>query len=203
MKSVYSIGTSRVTKDLDDESDEKKGDDKANSGSDSKHVAIDRMDILHSDGKHGAMLFSAASMEERSAQAKKEGSAGEKTMEGFSVGGEESDSSKEKEWQDEEKEESYLTAKMNTATAQLNLDSNDEGSNFQENNMNVQSDDLDLQLQGYASNAQEVLSGEFDAAYVKKYANPKIFLHALWNAAGPSAGAMVTCFDIIKVELEG
>jgi hypothetical protein len=48
-----------------------------------------------------------------------------------------------------------------------------------------------------------VSSGEFDAAYVKKYANPKTFLHALWNAAGPSAGAMVTCLDIIKDKLEG
>jgi hypothetical protein len=48
-----------------------------------------------------------------------------------------------------------------------------------------------------------VLLGEFDAAYVKKYANLKTFLHALWNAAGPSVGAMVICFDIIKDELEG
>ncbi len=56
------------------------------------------------------------------------------------------DSSKEKEWQDEEKEESYLTAKMNTTNTQLNLNSDDKGSNFQENNMSVRSDDLDLQL---------------------------------------------------------
>ncbi len=45
--------------------------------------------------------------------------------------------------------------------------------------------------------------GKFDAAFTKKYANPKTFLHALWNAAGPSVGAMVTCLDIIKDELEG
>jgi hypothetical protein len=48
-----------------------------------------------------------------------------------------------------------------------------------------------------------VSSGEFDAAYVKKYVNPKTFLHTLWNAAGPSAGAMVTCLNIIKNKLEG
>ena len=46
-------------------------------------------------------------------------------------------------------------------------------------------------------------SEEFGVAYLKKYANPKTFLHALWNAAGPSAGAMVTCLDIIKDKLEG
>ena len=94
-------------------------------------------------------------------------------------------------------------ANMNMATAQLHLGSNDEGSNFQENIMSIRSDDLDLNLQDYASNAQEVSSGEFNAAHVKKYANPKIFLQALWNAAGPSAGAMVTCLDILKDKLEG
>jgi hypothetical protein len=46
-------------------------------------------------------------------------------------------------------------------------------------------------------------SGEFNAAYVKKYANLKHFLHALWNAAGPLAEAMVTCLNIIKDKLEG
>jgi hypothetical protein len=69
--------------------------------------------------------------------------------------------------------------------------------------MSIRSGNIDLNSQDYLSNAQEVLAGEFDAAYVKKYANPKTFLHALWNAAGPSAGAMVTCLDIIKDELEG
>ncbi len=46
-------------------------------------------------------------------------------------------------------------------------------------------------------------SEEFGVAYLKKYANPKTFLHPLWNAAGPPAGAMVTCVDIIKDKLEG
>jgi hypothetical protein len=48
-----------------------------------------------------------------------------------------------------------------------------------------------------------VLSGEFNAAYLKKHPNPQTFLHALWNAAGPSAGAMVTCLEILKDELAG
>ena len=45
--------------------------------------------------------------------------------------------------------------------------------------MSIRSYDLDLNLQDYMSNAQEVSSGEFNAAQVKKYANPKTFLHAL------------------------
>ncbi len=90
---------------------------------------------------------------------------------------------------------------MNMATAQLYLGSNDKGSDFQENDMSIRSEDLDLNLLNYESNAQEVLSGEFNAAYVKKYVNPKTFLHALWNAAGPSAGAMVIYLDILKDKL--
>jgi hypothetical protein len=57
-KSAYSIGMSRVTKDSDDESGKEKGDGKADGSSNSKQVAIDAMDILHSNGKHGTILFS-------------------------------------------------------------------------------------------------------------------------------------------------
>jgi hypothetical protein len=63
--------------------------------------------------------------------------------------------------------------------------------------MSIRSSNLDLALQDYASNAQVVSLGKFDAAFTKKYANPKSFLHTLWNAAGPSVGAMVICLDII------
>ena len=88
----------------------------------------------------------------------------------------------------------------------LQLDSEEEGSNgsnFQEEDLSVRSNNLDLKLSDYESDAQEVSSGEFDANYVKKYATPKTFLHALWNTAGPSAGAMRTCLEIIKEELAG
>jgi hypothetical protein len=159
-QSVYSIGTPKVTKDSEDELGKEEEGKDANGSSTSKQVAIDGMDILHSNGKHWAMLFSTASMEELSKKASK----GERYMGVDSAGTEESDSSEENEWQEEEKVESYLTAKMNMATAQLHLGSNDEGSNFQENNMSICSDDLDLNLQDYASNAQVVLSGEFNAA---------------------------------------
>jgi hypothetical protein len=53
------------------------------------------------------------------------------------------------------------------------------------------------------SDPQEVLLGEFDAANIKKYTNPKTFLHALWNTAVPLVGAMVTCLGIIKNKLDG
>ncbi len=127
----------------------------------------------------------------------------ENNMEEDSAEGVESKSTDEAEWQEEDKEESHLTAKMNKATALLHLSSNDEGSNVQESNESVRSNNLDLNLQDYASNTKEVSSGEFDAAYFKKYANPKSFLHALWNEAGPSAGAMRNCLNIIKDKLEG
>ncbi len=164
-----------MTKNLEDESGEEEEDNQVDNSSASKQVAIDGINILHSNSKHGVTLFSTALMEEMSKKASK----GERYMEEDSAGRKESDSSEENEWQEEEKEESYLTANMIMATTQLHLGSNDEESNFQENDIIIRSDDLDLSLQDYASNAQEVLSGEFNAAYIKKYANPKTFLHAL------------------------
>ncbi len=46
-------------------------------------------------------------------------------------------------------------------------------------------------------------SGKFDARHVKKYATPESFKHVLWNTAGPSAGVMQICLEIIKEELLG
>jgi hypothetical protein len=118
----------------------------------------------------------------------------------------------ENEWHDEGREASTLQKNMNTATVQLQLDldgaeilssDSEEDSNFQESDMSVRSHDLDLSLDEYESDAQEVSSGEFNATHSKKYVNPTTFRHALWNAAGPSAGAMVTCLGILKDELEG
>jgi hypothetical protein len=87
------------------------------------------------------MLFSTASMEETNAQASKDK---EKMEEDFAEA-EKSTSTEEYEWQDEEKEENYLMAKMNEATAQINLGLEvEEGSDFQENNMSIRSGDLDL-----------------------------------------------------------
>jgi hypothetical protein len=198
-QSVYSIGTSKVTKDSEDESDEE-GDDAEVDGGTGKHeVAINGMDILYNDGMHGAMLLTTASMEETSEQESK----GKGDMDKDSASSKKSKSTKEEEWQEEEKEGSCLTARMNVATAQLHLSSNKEGSNYCKDDTSIRSDDLDLNLQDYASDAQEVSLGEFDAAFTKKYANPKSFLHALWNAAGPSVKAMVICVDILKEELEG
>ncbi len=90
-QSVYSIGTSKVTKDSEDDSGKEEEGKEADGSSASKHAAIDGMDILHSNGKHGATLFSTALMEETSKKASK----GERYMRADSAGREESDSSKE------------------------------------------------------------------------------------------------------------
>ena len=55
----------------------------------------------------------------------------------------------------------------------------------------------------YESDVLEVSSGEFDAQHVKRYVNPKTFLHALWNTAGPTAGAMCIFLEILSEELKG
>ena len=95
---------------------------------------------------------------------------------------------------------------MTRATTLLQLHSEEETSNssdFGHDNLSVQSGDLNLKQSNYESDADEVSSGEFDARFTKKYAAPNTFLHALWNTAGPSAGAMRICLEIIKEELQG
>ena len=97
-------------------------------------------------------------------------------------------------------------AKMKKAFTLLQMDSEEEasdGSNFKEDDFSVHSNNLDLKLSDYESDAQEVSLGEFDANYVKKSATPETFLHALWNTAGPSMGAVQICLEIIKEDLAG
>jgi hypothetical protein len=91
---MYSIGTSRVTNNSEEKSDKDKEDN--NGSSDSKHVAIDGIDILQSDGKQGAMFFSTALMAETSKQASKD----ENNMDEDSAEGVESKSTNKAEWQD-------------------------------------------------------------------------------------------------------
>ena len=69
-QSVYSIGTSKVTNESEERSDDDKED--TNGGSENKQVAIDGMDIVTYNDGQGAMLFPTASMEEESTQASKE-----------------------------------------------------------------------------------------------------------------------------------
>jgi hypothetical protein len=70
-QSVYSIGMSKVTKDLDNELKEEEADKEGEGNSRHKKIAIDGMDMLSRDGK-GAMLFLTASMEEEFERAQEE-----------------------------------------------------------------------------------------------------------------------------------
>jgi hypothetical protein len=104
-----------------------------------------------------------------------------------------------------------MTANMAMALAQLNSRSEDEeegGSgdkeeSFNEKDMSIHTGDHDLSMGEYNPDSIEVSSGIFDAEHSKKYETPNNFLQALWNAAGPSVGSMLTQLDLIKVKLEG
>jgi hypothetical protein len=145
------------------------------------------------------MLFSAASMEEAPERAQE----GNDQMEEDRSADDRCGSTEENKWHNEGWEASTFQANMNTATVQLQVES-EEGSKFLKSDMSILSHDLDLSLDEYKSNAQEVSSREFDAIHSKKYVNPTTFRQALWNAAGLSAGAMmVTCLGILKDKLEG
>ncbi len=159
------------------------------------------MDIVTGNDGQGDMLFSTASMEEGSARA----SEAESNMEEDSKAGMTSESA-DSSSKGDVIEVSRLTARMEKATASLQLRSEEEvskGSPFSEDDLSVRSCNLDLQLYDYDSDAQEVSSGKFDARHVKKYANPETFKHVLWNTAGTSVGAMRICLEIIKEELSG
>ncbi len=60
-QSIYSIGTSKVTNDSKERSDDDEED--TNGGSENKQVAINGMDILTCNSGQGAMLFLTASMD--------------------------------------------------------------------------------------------------------------------------------------------
>lgn len=190
-QSVYSI-TSKVT----NESEEKLDNDEALSedGSEGRQeLTFDGMEIVKGNDSQAAMIFTTGSMED------KDDGEMEVDIEGSLPPSDDST------WKDT-REVSSLTAKMKKATSLLQLDNSEEdsnGSDFAENDQSVHSDDLDLDLDNYDSDALEVSSGEFNAHYTRKYATPKTFLHTLWNVAGPSAGAMRICLEIILNELKG
>jgi len=188
-----------VTNDSKERSDDNEED--TDGGFESKLVAIDGMDIVTGNDGHGAMLFSKASMEELRLHASTEGTDNmEEDFEAKATSG-----SEDYSWKDEAKEVSQLTAEISKATTQIQFESEEEtsdGSDFKEDDLSFRSDDLDLKLSDYKS-ADEVSSGEFDARFTKRYSAPNTFLQALWNTAGPSAGAMRICLEIIKEELQG
>ncbi len=93
-----------------------------------------------------------------------------------------------------------MTANMASVLAQLNGRSDDkdeEGSDkeeesFNKNDLSIRSGDHNLSIEEYDPDSVEVSSGIFDAEHSKKYETPNSFLQALWNAAGPSVGSMIT-----------
>ena len=69
--------------------------------------------------------------------------------------------------------------------------------------MSIQTGEHNLSAGNYDPDVNEVSSGIFDAEHGQKYEEPVNFLQALWNAAGPSVGSMLTQLDLIKTKLEG
>ncbi len=100
---------------------------------------------------------------------------------------------------------------MVLASAQLNGHSDnkdeeglgEEEESFNENDLSVCSGDHNLSIEENDPDAVEVLLGIFDAEHSNKYETPNSFLQALWNAAGPSVGSMITQLNMIRDELEG
>ncbi len=117
-QSVYSIGTSKVTKDSDNKLGEEEEDDKGKGSLGHKKIAINGMEMLSGDSK-GGMLFSTASLEEARKRVQEE----KGQMEEDQREDDRSMGTEENEWHKEGREASTLQTNMNTATVQLQVES--------------------------------------------------------------------------------
>jgi hypothetical protein len=104
-----------------------------------------------------------------------------------------------------------MNTNMASASAKFNSSLEDEEGersankeeSYNKKDMSIHTGDQDLSIGDYDPDANEVSSGIFDAEHSKKYEEPINFLQALWNAAGPSVGSLLTQLDLIKTKLEG
>jgi hypothetical protein len=230
-KLVYSINISKVTEDgTEDENNctEEEIDDNGNPR-ESKKIAIEGMQIFVGKKKKAMPLKTELTNQDGDDNAE-DGEEGQK--EGEEVGesddeekvesGMEEDQDEEEGKQESEEEEEMddsdawakineiMTTNMALALAQLNSCSEDkeEGGlgdkeeSFNKKDMSIHTGDNNLSMGKYNPNSIEVSSGIIDAEHSKKYEMPNSFLQALWNAAGPSVGSMLTQLDLIKVKLE-
>ena len=208
-KSVFSMGTSKVTSEGSEEEMEDYDESEDEAGSKKPGVAmIKGMNLLTNHRKKS----SQESMEEDEKE------------------DEEEEEDKDNDKQDSDYEvKSRLTKQMNAATKKLQLlsvDGNqgkyDEDEEFgdaidREESINPTSDDKgdkdftkddisvhreDLTLGEDYDTASKVSSGVFGVAHSNKFESPENFKQLLWNVAGPSPGSMTIMLELLKDDLE-
>jgi hypothetical protein len=207
-KSVFSVGTSKITSDGsgEEETDEEDGSDYVDEGD----VEIEGMQMLtreqsgrkdKSEGNdhrehalemnHATAKLNISSVnDERSMEEDKEEEEEEFTdaMEGE---------------EDSEVDTTYVVQRGNLTDLSFDVDpdsEDEEGGKFSEDDFSELPGDHSLD-QDYDT-ASEVSSGRFAADHANKFAVPSSFKELLWNAAGPSPGGMIIFLGLLKEDLE-
>ena len=207
-KSVFSVGTSKITSDGsgEEETDEDDGSDYVDEGD----VEIEGMQMLtreqsgrkdKSEGNdhrehalemnHATAKLNISSVnDERSMEEDKEEEEEEFTdaMEGE---------------EDSEVDTTYVVQRGNLTDLSFDVDpdsEDEEGGKFSEDDFSELPGDHSLD-QDYDT-ASEVSSGRFAADHANKFAAPSSFKELLWNAAGPSPGGMIIFLGLLKEDLE-
>ncbi len=225
-KSVFSVGTSKITSDGSDEeeTDEDEGSDYEGSATKTSAVEIEGMQMLtreQSKNKSRVSGLKEKSGENQQVHALEDEAQLTKNMNKAtaklnlsSVNGDQNMEEDVEEDEDEfddamEREEdskldtSYVIqcSDLPDLSFEVDPDSDDEeGEDFSEEDLSVHLEDHSLG-QDYDSSS-EVSSGMFDANYANTFEEPDSFKELLWNIAGPSVGSMIIFLDLLKDELE-
>ncbi len=225
-KSVFSMGTSKITSDGSDEEemDEDEVSDYEGSATKTPAVEIEGMQMLtreQSKNKSSVTGPKEKSGENQQVRALEDEAQLTKTMNKAtaklnlsSVNGDQNMEEDVEEDEDEfddamEREEdsklgtSYIVqcSALPDLSFEVNPDSDDEeGKDFSEDDLSIHLEDHSLG-QDYDS-LSEVSSGVFDANYANMFEAPNSIKELLWNIAGPSVGGMIIFLNLLKDDVE-
>jgi hypothetical protein len=225
-KSVFSVGTSKITSDGSDEeeTDEDEGSDYEGSATKTSAVEIEGMQMLTREQSKNKSRVTGLkeksgknqrvhALEDKAQLTKNMNKAtamlnlssvnGDHDMEEEVVEDEDEVYDAKEREEDSELDTSYVVqlSDIPDLSFEVDPDSDDEeGEDFSEDNLSVHLEDHSLD-QDYDSSS-EVMSGVFDANSANTFEEPNSFKELLWNIAGPSVGSMINLLNLLKDDLE-
>ena len=207
-KSVFSVGTSKITSDGsgEEETDKDDGSDYVDEGD----VEIEGMQMLtreqsgRKDKSEGnEPREHALEMNQATAKLNISSVNDDRSMEEDKEEEEEEFTDVMEGEEDSEVDTTYVVQRGNLTDLSFDVDPNsedEEGGKFSEDDFSELPGDHSLD-QDYDT-ASEVSSGKFAADHANKFAAPSSFKELLWNAAGPSPGGMIIFLGLLKEDLE-
>jgi len=225
-KSVFSVGTSKITSDGSDEEETDKDEGSDYEGSAPKTSAVEIEGIQMLTREQSKNKSSVTGQKEKlwenqrvhtledKAQLTKNMNKAMAKLNMSSVDGDlnmEEDVEEDKDEFDDamdreeesELDTSYVVQCSDLPDLSFEVDpnsDNEEGKDFSEDDLSVHLEDHSLG-QDYDSSS-EVASGVFEASYTNTFEEPNSFKELLWNIAGPSVRSMINFLDLLKDDLE-